>query len=172
VAAALRRLGVGRCAVVGFSYGGFVAFRMAEAHPGLVASVVVTGSLADMTCSTSERMLRRLGAASFAELLLPGDVAGLRSLFAAGTHRKWWFPDFVLKDYLELVHLKKCFQKLHKFFSFLRAQVVQMMFNRKERAELLEGMVISDEDAAAPSFRQVRMQRRLSIHCKIQSVSA
>ncbi|PAN12266.1 hypothetical protein PAHAL_2G254200 [Panicum hallii] len=131
VAAALRRLGVGRCAVVGFSYGGFVAFRMAEAHPGLVASVVVTGSLADMTCSTSERMLRRLGAASFAELLLPGDVAGLRSLFAAGTHRKWWFPDFVLKDYLEL-----------------------MMFNRKERAELLEGMVISDEDAAAPSFRQ------------------
>jgi hypothetical protein len=47
-----------------------------------------------------------------------------------------------------------------------------MMFNRKERAELLEGMVISDEDAAAPSFRQVRMQRRLSIHCKIQSVSA
>ncbi|PUZ70605.1 hypothetical protein GQ55_2G245700 [Panicum hallii var. hallii] len=131
VAAALRRLGVGRCAVVGFSYGGFVAFRMAEAHPGLVASVVVTGSLVDMTCSTSERMLRRLGAASFAELLLPGDVAGLRSLFAAGTHRKWWFPDFVLKDYLEL-----------------------MMFNRKERAELLEGMVISDEDAAAPSFRQ------------------
>ncbi|RLN33755.1 hypothetical protein C2845_PM03G33680 [Panicum miliaceum] len=131
VAAALRRLGVERCAVVGFSYGGFVALRMAEAHPGLVASVVVTGSLADMTRSTSERMLRRLGAASFAELLLPGDVAGLRSLFAAGTHRKWWFPDFVLKDYLEL-----------------------MMFNRKERAELLEGLVISDEDAAAPSFRQ------------------
>lgn len=29
------------------------------------------------------------------------------------------------------------------------------MFNRKERAELLEGMVISDQDnAAVPSFRQ------------------
>ncbi|OEL26952.1 hypothetical protein BAE44_0012030 [Dichanthelium oligosanthes] len=102
VAAALRRLGVERCAVVGFSYGGFVAFRMAEAQPGLVASVVVTGSLVHMTRSTSEAMLRRLGAASFAELLLPGDVAGLRSLFAAGTHGKWWFPDCVLKDYLKL----------------------------------------------------------------------
>ena len=45
VAAALRSLGVERCAVVGFSYGGFVAFRMAEAQPGLVASVVATGTL-------------------------------------------------------------------------------------------------------------------------------
>ncbi|KAF8657620.1 hypothetical protein HU200_059768 [Digitaria exilis] len=131
VAAALRRLGVKRCAVVGFSYGGFVAFRMAEAHPGLVASVVATGSLVDMPRSTGDAILRRLGAVSLAELLLPHDVAGLRSLFAAGTHRKWWFPDTILKDYLEL-----------------------MIFNRKQRTELLEGMVTSDEDASAPSFRQ------------------
>jgi len=119
VAAALRRLGVERCAVVGFSYGGFVAFRMAEAHPDLVASVVATGTLVDMTRSTSERMLRRLGAASFAELLLPGDVAGLRSLFAAGTHRKWWFPDFVLKDYLELVRTsQELLTKIAQVFLF------------------------------------------------------
>ncbi|KAF8688321.1 hypothetical protein HU200_042282 [Digitaria exilis] len=124
VAAALRRLGVERCAVVGFSYGGFVAFRMAEAHPCLVASVVATGSLVDMPRSTGDAILRRLGAVSIAELLLPHDVAGLRSLFAAGTHRKWWFPDTILKDYLEL-----------------------MIFNRKERTELLEGMVISDEES-------------------------
>ncbi|CAL5064548.1 unnamed protein product [Urochloa decumbens] len=127
VAAALRRLGVERCAAVGFSYGGFVAFGMAE--------VVCTGcSLPSMPRSTGEAMLRRLGAASFAELLLPDDAAGLRSLFAAGAYRKWsrWFPDFVLKDYLKL-----------------------MIFNRKERAELLEGIVVSDKDAAAaPSFQQ------------------
>lgn len=67
VVAALRRLGVDRCAVVGFSYGGFVAFRMAEAHPGLVRSVVATGTLTSMTCFTSAAMLRRLGVASWAE---------------------------------------------------------------------------------------------------------
>jgi len=72
-----------------------------------------------MTRSTSERMLRRLGAASFAELLLPGDVAGLRSLFAAGTHRKWWFPDFVLKDYLELVRTsQELLTKIAQVFLF------------------------------------------------------
>ncbi|TVU41207.1 hypothetical protein EJB05_14707, partial [Eragrostis curvula] len=126
VVAALRKLGVKRCAVVGFSYGGFVAFRMAEEHPGLVRSVVVTGSLAAMTASTSDAVLQRLGAASWVDILLPGDVAGVRSLFAVGTHGKWWLPDRVLKDYLD-----------------------------SDRAELLQGMVISDKDTAAvPSFRQ------------------
>lgn len=132
VAAALRRLGVERCAAVGFSYGGFVAFRMAEAHPGLVVAVVATGSLVDMTRSTSDAILRRLGAASLAEFLLPDDVAGLRTLLAAGTHRKWWIPARFLKDYLKL-----------------------MIYNRKERAQLLEGLAISDQRAAvAHSFRQ------------------
>ncbi|KAJ1265920.1 hypothetical protein BS78_08G110500 [Paspalum vaginatum] len=132
VAAALRRLGVERCAAVGFSYGRFVAFRMAEAHPGLVVSVVATGSLVNMTRSTRDSMLRRLGAVSLAEFLLPDDVAGLRSLFAAGTYRKWWFPNRVLEDYVKL-----------------------MIYNRKERAQLLQGLVISDEDAVVgPSFPQ------------------
>ncbi|NP_001148540.2 uncharacterized protein LOC100282156 [Zea mays] len=140
VASALRRLGVERCVAVGFSYGGFVAFKMAEADPALVVSVVATGSLVYMTRSTSEAMLRRLGAASFAEFLLPNDVAGLKSLFAAGTYRKWWLPDRVLSDYMKL-----------------------MIFNRKERTQLLEGLVVSDEDAAVVvrSYRQLLYASRL-----------
>ena len=42
--AALGKLGVERCTVVGFSYGGMVAFKMAESHPELVRSLVVSGS--------------------------------------------------------------------------------------------------------------------------------
>ncbi|KAL6846618.1 hypothetical protein ACP4OV_024066 [Aristida adscensionis] len=131
VAAALRRLGVERCAAVGFCYGGFVAFRMAAAHPGLVRSVVATGTLVGMTASAGEGILRRVGAASFADFLLPGDVAALRSLLVAGTYGKWWLPDRLLKDYLEL-----------------------LIFNRRERAELLEGMMIADEDASGHSVQQ------------------
>jgi hypothetical protein len=52
----------------------------------------------------------------------------------------------------ELVFLAQVFLVLS---CFLRAQVLQMIFNRKERSELLEGMVISDEDADVHSFRQV-----------------
>ncbi|KAK3133255.1 hypothetical protein QOZ80_6AG0534310 [Eleusine coracana subsp. coracana] len=99
-----------------------------------------TGTLAAMTRSTSAAMLRRLGVASWAEVLLPHDVAGLRSLLAAGTHRKWWLPDRLLSDYLDLMR-------------------ISFMFKRKERAELLEGMVTGDGDDNAAtivpsSFRQ------------------
>ena len=102
VAAALRRLGVERCAVVGFSYGGFVAFLMAEAHPDLVRSLVVSGSVVAMTDSISEEALERIGVKSSAELLLPESVRGLKALLSIATYRKLWFPDRLHRDYLEV----------------------------------------------------------------------
>ncbi|CAL4975115.1 unnamed protein product [Urochloa decumbens] len=105
LAAALRKLGVGPCAVVGFSYGGMVSFKMAEAHPDLVRWLVVSGSVLAMTDSISEASLERIGVASSAELLLPESVKGLKALLSIATHRKLWFPDRLHRDYLEKILL-------------------------------------------------------------------
>ncbi|PUZ55657.1 hypothetical protein GQ55_5G230100 [Panicum hallii var. hallii] len=131
LATALRKLGVGPCAVVGFSYGGMVSFKMAEAHPDLVRSLVVSGSVVAMTDSISETTLERIGVKSSAELLLPESVRGLKALLSIATHRKLWFPDRLHRDYLEV-----------------------MFTNRKERAELLEGLVVSNKDATVPVLPQ------------------
>ncbi|CAO1945268.1 unnamed protein product [Urochloa humidicola] len=131
LATALRKLGVGPCAVVGFSYGGMVSFKMAEAHPDLVRWLVVSGSVLAMTDSISEAALERIGVASSAELLLPDSVKGLKALLSIATHRKLWFPDRLHRDYLEV-----------------------MFTNRKERAELLEGLVVSNKDATVPVLPQ------------------
>ena len=74
LATALRKLGVGPCTVVGFSYGGMVAFKMAEAHPDLVRSLVVSGSVLAMTDSLSETTLEAIGVKSSVKLLLPESV--------------------------------------------------------------------------------------------------
>ncbi|KAL6614858.1 hypothetical protein ACP70R_037128 [Stipagrostis hirtigluma subsp. patula] len=129
--AALRRLGVERCAVVGFSYGGMVSFKMAESHPDLVRSLVVSGSVVAMTDSISETTLERIGVKSSAELLLPESVQGLKALLSIATHRRLWFPDRLHRDYLQV-----------------------MFTNRKERAELLEGLVVSNKDATVPVLPQ------------------
>lgn len=129
--AALGKLGVERCTVVGFSYGGMVAFKMAESHPGLVRSLVVSGSVVAMTDSISETTLERIGVKSSAELLLPDSVKGLKALLSIATHRKLWFPERLHRDYLEV-----------------------MFTNRKERAELLEGLVVSNKDATVPVLPQ------------------
>uniref|UniRef100_A0ACD5VQ75 Uncharacterized protein n=1 Tax=Avena sativa TaxID=4498 RepID=A0ACD5VQ75_AVESA len=129
--AALGKLGVERCTVVGFSYGGMVAFKMAESHPELVRSLVVSGSVVAMTDSISETTLERIGVKSSAELLLPDSVKGLKALLSIATHRNLWFPERLHRDYLQV-----------------------MFANRKERAELLEGLVVSNKDATVPVLPQ------------------
>ncbi|KAL6011333.1 hypothetical protein ACLOJK_001779 [Asimina triloba] len=132
LARALRsHLGVHSCTAVGFSYGGMVAFKMAELYPQLVSSLVISGSIIAMTDSISETTLQSLGFSSSSDLLLPSDVKGLKALLSVACHKKLWFPNRLHKDYLEV-----------------------MFTNRKERSELLEGLVVSNKEACIPSFPQ------------------
>ncbi|KAG6773925.1 hypothetical protein POTOM_021269 [Populus tomentosa] len=127
----LKKFGIEKCIVVGFSYGGMVAFKMAELYPDLVQAMVISGSILAMTDSISEATLSELGYKSSSELLLPNSVKGLKTLLSVATYKKLWFPNKLHKDYLEV-----------------------MFTNRKERAELLEGLVINNKDPTIPRFVQ------------------
>ncbi|CAN1225344.1 Epoxide hydrolase 3 [Linum perenne] len=127
----LRKLGVETCMVVGFSYGGMVAFKMAELYPDMVRGMVVSGSILAMTDSISVETLGRIGFKSSSELLLPTSVKGLKALLSVAAYKKLWFPERLHRDFLEV-----------------------MFSNRKERGELLEGLVISNQDTTIPKFRQ------------------
>ncbi|EMS66424.1 hypothetical protein TRIUR3_08137 [Triticum urartu] len=130
LAAALRKLGVGTADVVGWSYGGFVAFELAAVHPDLVRSVVASGSTVKYTSAMRDDLLRRLGwAQSLTELLVPESAGQLRLLFSNAMHMKLWFPDRLLKDFLKVMYV-----------------------NRKERAEMIEDIVVGD--TLQPVFHQ------------------
>ncbi|KAJ8443686.1 hypothetical protein Cgig2_019668 [Carnegiea gigantea] len=131
LAAALGKLGIARCTLVGFSYGGMVAFKMAEMRPDLVEAMVVSGSILAMTESISEAELNRMGFKSSSDLLLPTSIDGLKTLLKIATHKKLWFPDRMHKDYLKV-----------------------MFTNRKERSELLEALVIAKQNPDIPCFPQ------------------
>ncbi|KAF7809721.1 Epoxide hydrolase 4 [Senna tora] len=128
---ALRKVGVESCVVVGFSYGGMVAFKMAEMYPEMVRAMVISGSILAMTDSISASALSELGFSSSSELLLPTSVKGLKALLSVAAYKKLWFPDRLHKDFLQV-----------------------MFTNRKERGELLEGLVISNKDLTIPKFPQ------------------
>lgn len=90
-------------AVVGFSYGRFVAFELAAAHTELVRSIVVSGSTVKYTRAMKDNLLGRLGGAqSLTELLLPESVGQLRLLFSNAVHMKLWFLGHLLKDFLKV----------------------------------------------------------------------
>lgn len=102
LAKGLRKLGVEQFTVVGFSYGGMVAFKLAELYPDLVNAMVISGSILAMTCSVSDETMQRLGFSSSTELLLPTSVKGLKALLSVAAYKKLWFPDRLHKDYLEV----------------------------------------------------------------------
>ncbi|GFQ06849.1 epoxide hydrolase 4 [Phtheirospermum japonicum] len=132
LAKGLRKLGIERCTVVGFSYGGMVAFKMAEMWPELVAAVVVSGSILAMTDSISSATLGEVRV-----LVVVGASAGRRRWRVVRRFSKWrrirssGFPIPLHRDFLEV-----------------------MFNNRKERAELLEGLVVSTKDTTIPNFTQ------------------
>ncbi|XVE93634.1 hypothetical protein REPUB_Repub01dG0211000 [Reevesia pubescens] len=127
----LKKLGVEKCTLVGFSYGGIVGFKMAEMHPHLVESMVVTGSVMALTNSISIAALQRIGFSSWADYLLPDSVKGLKMLLKLGSYKLPWIPHCIYKDFLEV-----------------------MFNNRKEKVELLEALVISDQEFVIPPDQQ------------------
>ncbi|CAI0561226.1 unnamed protein product [Linum tenue] len=133
LAKGLRKLGVERgCTVVGFSYGGIVAFKMAEMFPEMVRAVVVTGSGMEFTRSVSRSGLERLGYGSWAECLVPETVEGMQKLLEIAAYKQLPLPARVVKDAWE----------------------VALIEHRKERAELLEEMVIEDHNFKVHPYTQ------------------
>nr|GMD58824.1 epoxide hydrolase 4-like [Ipomoea batatas] len=124
LAKGLRKLGVEKCTVVGFSYGGMVAFKMAELFPEMVEALVVSGAILATTEDIITPTVNSLGFSSSSELLLPTSVKGLKALLKVSAYRKLWFPNRLYKDFLE------------------------------ERSELLEGLVVSNKDITIPAFPQ------------------
>jgi hypothetical protein len=136
-----------------------------------------------MTHAVNREAMERLGAGSSAELLMPETLKGLKALLSISMYKKMWFPDRFYKDYLKVIHsrflLCVCLfylcnvtsNTVHAFgyspnsvfigVCFLLMSVLvfggkQVMFtNRKERMELLQGLLTSTMDAKIPVFQQV-----------------
>lgn len=130
IAEGLKKLGVESCSVVGLSYGGMVGFKLAKMYPSLVETFVASGTVMELTESISRASLHNLGSSGWTETLLPETIDGLKSLIEISFHSKimTWFPDFVYKHFLEV-----------------------MFSNGKERAELLNALVVPDNQLLLPA---------------------
>ncbi|KAL8501913.1 hypothetical protein ACS0TY_021146 [Phlomoides rotata] len=120
----LEKLGISRYSVVGTSYGGFVAYRMAEMWPERVEKVVIASSAVNMRRSDNERLLKKANVAKIEDLLMPVTAKQLRTLIGFVISRRPYIPDFVLNDFQD------------KLFSE----------NRKEKMELLKELTIGQDE--------------------------
>ncbi|WOH12810.1 hypothetical protein DCAR_0832318 [Daucus carota subsp. sativus] len=131
IAKGLSKLGVEKCTIVGLSYGGMVGFKMARNYPDLVESMVVSGTVVEMTESIIAALLKKYKVNCWSDMMMPTSVDGVKEMMSVGTHKLPWLPDIVYKHFLEA------------FFD-----------NRKERIELLKALVVNDKDAVSPNYTQ------------------
>ncbi|XP_009587042.1 uncharacterized protein LOC107766789 isoform X1 [Nicotiana tabacum] len=132
LAKGMMKLGVEKFSLVGLSYGGMVGFKLAQLYPHMVESMVMSSTVIELTESISNASLENIGFTSWPDFLLPKTVSGVKVLLSIGSHKLPWLPEFFYKDFLEV-----------------------MFANRKEKAELLDALVISDKDATIiPNYSQ------------------
>lgn len=130
-----------RVAVVGTSYGGFVAYALARAAgPGRVGPVVISNSDLLKTAEDDRALLQRAGGdlASTADLLMPLDARTARRLMELTFYRRQltaMLPDFLI------------------------GEIVQKLFTDKKREEKIELMkavtVGTDEFQVTPLEQDV-----------------
>ncbi|XVE93201.1 hypothetical protein REPUB_Repub01dG0169900 [Reevesia pubescens] len=132
MAKGLRKLGVEKCTLVGFSYGGMIGFKMAEMYPDLVESMVVSCSVMALTESISNAGLERIGFSCWADYLLPVSNKGVETLLQVASYSVPKLPNWIYKDILEGM----------------------LITNRNEKVELLKALVIKDNEFTIPCYQQ------------------
>ncbi|KAH7280023.1 hypothetical protein KP509_37G049000 [Ceratopteris richardii] len=97
---AIVSLGVNQSFVMGHSYGGFVAYRLAHLYPEFVTKLIIVASGIMMDCHNNDYALLKTGAKSVYDILAPTSVSALKqtlNLVLNGTPK---IPDFILKAML------------------------------------------------------------------------
>ncbi|KAH7432658.1 hypothetical protein KP509_07G032700 [Ceratopteris richardii] len=119
----MKHLGVERSAVLGHSYGGFVAFRMASLFPTFVTRLFIISSGITMNPSTNEKLLQEFNATDISEVLLPVSITNARkSMKLVYNKLPSWLPNCIFKEVI---------QNLNQY--------------RSERVEMLDALVIGKE---------------------------
>ncbi|KAM7510719.1 hypothetical protein LguiB_009594 [Lonicera macranthoides] len=121
----MEKVGIQRYKVVGTSYGGFVAYRMAARWPERVEKVVIASSGVNLRRRDNMEMLKRANnAAKIEEVMLPATAGQLRTLMGLAVYKRPYLPDFILNDFIDTLYCE----------------------NRKEKLELLKGLTLGRDD--------------------------
>ncbi|KAF8036137.1 hypothetical protein BT93_C1977 [Corymbia citriodora subsp. variegata] len=120
------KLNLDRFHVVGTSYGGFVAYHVAQMRPERVGKVVIASSGANMRKGDNEQLLGRAKLEKIEDLMLPETAANLRTLMDLAVYKRvaHVVPDFVLNEFINRLYSE----------------------NRKEKIDLLKGLTLGRED--------------------------
>ncbi|KAK9099518.1 hypothetical protein Syun_026563 [Stephania yunnanensis] len=166
---AVRRVGVERVAAVfGVSYGGYVAYRMAEMYgEAVVEKVVVVSS--GIGCTEEQRVeeLRKFGGIDrVVEILVPENPKDLRMLMDLAFYRPPLAPTptFVLRDFINVMgsaYINERRQILHELLTVDSGRPCPVL---EQETLILWG----DKDKVFPMFLAYQLARHLGKKSRVE----
>ncbi|XP_057776407.1 uncharacterized protein LOC130995229 isoform X2 [Salvia miltiorrhiza] len=136
VAKLMEKLGISRYSVVGTSYGGLVAYRMAAMWPERVEKVVIASSAANMRRRDHVELLKRAKLEKVEDLLLPSSASQLRKLFGLSVFRRLLMPDFILNDFIDKVLI--VWGEHDKIFLLEKAVELEKLLGENARLQVIK----------------------------------
>ncbi|CAI5502493.1 unnamed protein product [Closterium sp. Naga37s-1] len=158
------RLGVAACHVIGLSYGGIVAYRMAALHPERVSRLVLVGSGVMATREDYDDMLKRWQVEHPSEVFLPCDPPAVQRLLSLAHYHPPKLPLWLLKA---LSHL---LQENKEVKQQMLDSLLQQLDNPPDPFPTppMESLLVwGDEDGVFPSSIAHRMHRHFGDRCKL-----
>ncbi|GMI72367.1 hypothetical protein like AT1G17430 [Hibiscus trionum] len=164
----LGKLGVDRFSVYAISYGGFVAYRMAEMRPDAVERVVIMSS--GLLYSEEQRaaQLREIGRHP-SEILVPkkpDDLRLLVNLSMCKENSLNWVPDFLMRQFITLMydHCRKEKIELANYLVEKKADTNLPVISQ-------ETLIIwGDRDKVFPLELAYKLQRHLGSNARLEII--
>ncbi|KAF5745556.1 hypothetical protein HS088_TW07G01148 [Tripterygium wilfordii] len=164
----LKKLGLDRFAVYGISYGGYVAYQMAEKHPEVVDKVVLAST--GVGCSDDQKMkeLNKFGR-NVLDILVPDNPDDLRLLVKFSTFKfnpLKWTPNFFVSRFVDGIY------RTH------RKEKLELLEDLMERTEDSRPCILTqetlliwgDKDQVFPLYMGYQLQRRLGSKSRLEII--
>ncbi|KAM5579566.1 hypothetical protein ABKV19_009375 [Rosa sericea] len=168
VAEGLRRLGVDRFGVYSISYGGFVAYWLAEMHPQAVERLVIVSCGIGMTEEQKKDQLNKIGRNAL-KLLVPESAHDLRGLVNLSVHKPSpvrWVPDVFIRGFIHVTYERNRKQKLEMAEHLLREKADLNLPILTQETLIIWG----DKDAVFPVNLAYELQRHLGPKSKVEII--
>ncbi|CAN1162135.1 Uncharacterized protein Mb2734 [Linum perenne] len=162
----LRKLGLERYTVVGLSYGGYVAYRMAEVYVEEVEKVVIISSGICQSKEEMEEEMKKLGDQKIEELLLPEKAEDVRKMVKLAMYKSRRFlfaPDFVLRGFIKAISNQNKKEKLELVDHLINTQHSKPPIITQETL-----LIWGEQDLIFPLHLAYQLQRHLGGKARVE----
>ncbi|PIA27649.1 hypothetical protein AQUCO_07600069v1, partial [Aquilegia coerulea] len=164
----LEKLEVKNFSVMGTSYGGFVAYHMADLFKDRVEKVIIASSALNKKASDHQVLLEKANVEKAEDVMLPKNANQLRNLMRlAAFQQPPYLPDFLLNDFINFAFIENLEEKKQLMMEFDFGNDLHLHISPLKQEVLL---VWGDSDQIFPFKKALELKELLGDKASLEVI--